>query len=210
MTKELKILYEDDNIISVDKPAGIATAHEKGKPTLLSLLEEKYNKKFFTVHRLDKDVSGVIIFVKNEDAHKQLSKLFENQEVQKTYLALVHGIVKDDEGVIDKLIRQFGSGRMGIDEQNGKKSITKFKVLERRNNTTLLEINLLTGRRHQIRVHLYSIGHPIVGDKMYGDKVLQTNYTRLMLHAGEIKFRFEQGNDLIIRSELPLLFRIKN
>ena len=112
--------------------------------------------------------------------------------------------------MIDKLIRQFGSGRMGIDEQNGKKSITKFKVLERRNNTTLLEINLLTGRRHQIRVHLYSIGHPIVGDKMYGDKVLQTNYTRLMLHAGEIKFRFEQGNDLIIRSELPLLFRIKN
>lgn len=201
MNVELKILYEDDNIISIDKPYGISTAHEKGKPTLLSLLEEKYNKKFYTVHRLDKDVSGVIIFAKNEETHKYFSKLFENREVQKTYIALVHGIVENEEGIIDKPIRQFGSGRMGVDKVNGKKSITQFQVLERRNTNTLLEIKPLTGRRHQIRVHLYSIGHPVVGDKMYGDKTLQVSYPRLMLHASELIIKQKSENFISINSE---------
>ncbi|MFC2139528.1 RluA family pseudouridine synthase [Bacteroidota bacterium] len=205
MTDNLKILYEDDEIISLDKPAGIASAHEKESVTLLLLLEKKYEEKFFVVHRLDKDVSGVILFAKNENSHRYLSKLFEEKKVDKTYIALVHGLIENEKGIIDKPIRQFGSGRMGIDEQNGKESITKYRILKRSKRFSQIEIKLITGRRHQIRVHLYSIGHPIVGDPLYGDRSIQKQYPRLMLHACEIRFTLQSGKEIKIKSELPNL-----
>jgi len=206
METELTILFEDDNIIAVDKPVGISTAHEKGRETILSILENRLNKKFFTVHRLDKEVSGTLIFAKNKDAHKYLSILFEQKKINKTYTALVHGVMDTDEGTIDKPIRQFGSGRMGIDEKEGKKSITDYKVIKRFDESTLLEAHPRTGRRHQIRVHLYHIGHPVVGDNSYGDILIQKNYKRLMLHAKSVSFITRIGTTIEISAHLPEVF----
>ncbi len=204
----LNILYEDDNIIAVNKPEGISSIRENDKSavTVHSILQKEYDEKLFIVHRLDKDVSGVLLFAKNSSAHKFLNKQFENHLIQKKYIALVHGIIREDSGLINKKIRQFGSGRMGVDEIKGKKSTTKFDVLERFNSFTLLKLTPETGRRHQLRVHLYSIGHPIVGDLHYGEKSLQKNFSRLMLHAEEIEFFIDNENKIKVKSPLPESF----
>ncbi|MEJ5351570.1 MAG: RluA family pseudouridine synthase [Melioribacteraceae bacterium] len=205
---EIKILYEDNNVIAVDKPEGISSIKESDKSieTVHSILQKKYEEKLFIVHRLDKDVSGVLIFAKNSSMHKFLNQQFENHLVEKNYVALVHGILKEDSGLINKKIRQFGSGRMGIDEVQGKESRTKFNVIERFNSYTLLKLTPETGRRHQLRVHLYSIGHPIVGDLKYGEKNSQKNFSRLMLHAEEIEFFVEEKKKVKIKSPLPESF----
>jgi 23S rRNA-/tRNA-specific pseudouridylate synthase len=119
---------------------------------------------------------------------------------------LVHGIVKNN-GEIRKPIREFGSGRMGIDERNGKPSATKYNVIKQLNNLTLLELNPSTGRRHQLRVHLYSIGHPIVGDLRYGDKEVQEKYPRLMLHAKSIEFELPDDKKMFVESKIPESFQ---
>jgi len=205
---KLKILYEDDNIIAVDKPEGISSIKENNKSaeTVHSILQKEFDEKLFIVHRLDKDVSGVMLFAKNSSTHKFLNKQFENHLIEKKYIALVHGIIRENTGLIDKKIRQFGSGRMGVDEIKGKESRTKFDVLERFNSFTLLKLIPETGRRHQLRVHLYSIGHPIVGDLHYGEKSLQKNFSRLMLHAEEIEFFIEDEKKMKIKSPLPESF----
>jgi len=205
---KLKILYEDDNIIAVDKPEGISSIKENNKSaeTVHSILQKEFDEKLFIVHRLDKDVSGVMLFAKNSSTHKFLNKQFENHLIEKKYIALVHGIISENTGLIDKKIRQFGSGRMGVDEIKGKESRTKFDVLERFNSFTLLKLIPETGRRHQLRVHLYSIGHPIVGDLHYGEKSLQKNFSRLMLHAEEIEFFIEDEKKMKIKSPLPESF----
>lgn len=205
---QLKILYEDENLIAVDKPEGIASISENNllKETAHSILENKFCQKFFIVHRLDKAVSGVILFAKNSKMHKFLNQQFENRQVKKKYIALVHGVIKENNGIIDKPIREFGSGRMGIDIEKGKISLTKFNVLERFNSYTLIELNPQTGRRHQLRVHLYSISHPIVGDIHYGDKLTQKEYPRLMLHAKEIEFFIDGQKKLKIEAEIPESF----
>lgn len=205
---EIKILYEDNNVVAVDKPEGISSIKEniKSIETVHSILQKKYEEKLFIVHRLDKDVSGVLIFAKNSSMHKFLNQQFENHLIEKNYVALVHGILKEDSGLINKKIRQFGSGRMGIDEVQGKESRTKFNVIERFNSYTLLELTPETGRRHQLRVHLYSIGHPIVGDLKYGEKNSQKNFSRLMLHAEEINFFVEDKKKVKIKSPLPESF----
>lgn len=205
---QLKILYEDDNIIAVDKPEGISSIKENDKSaeTVHSILQKECDEKLFIVHRLDKDVSGVMLFAKNSSMHKFLNKQFENHLIEKKYIALVHGILSENTGLINKKIRQFGSGRMGIDEMKGKKSRTKYDVLERFNSFTLLKLTPETGRRHQLRVHLYSIGHPIAGDLHYGEKSLQKNFSRLMLHAEEIEFFIEDEKKMKIKSPLPESF----
>jgi len=205
---KLKILYEDDNIIAVDKPEGISSIKENNKSaeTVHSILQKEFDEKLFIVHRLDKDVSGVMLFAKNSSTHKFLNKQFENHLIEKKYIALVHGIISENTGLINKKIRQFGSGRMGVDEIKGKESRTKFDVLERFNSFTLLKLIPETGRRHQLRVHLYSIGHPIVGDLHYGEKSLQKNFSRLMLHAEEIEFFIEDEKKMKIKSPLPESF----
>ncbi|MCX7797026.1 MAG: RNA pseudouridine synthase [Melioribacter sp.] len=205
---KLKKLYEDENIVAIDKPEGIASIPESNPliESIFSILQKEYLKKIFIVHRLDKEVSGVLLFAKNSDTHKFLYEQFFNYTVDKTYIALVEGVVIEDFGTIDKPIRQFGSGKMGIDELKGKKSITYFKVLERFSNYTLLELKPKTGRRHQIRVHLYSIGHPVVGDLHYGDIIRQKKFSRLMLHAHKLEFFVREGKKLLIESKLPNSF----
>lgn len=204
----LNILYEDDNFVAVDKPAGIASISESNTSiqTIHSLLEKKYSSKIFIVHRIDKEVSGIILFAKNPKAHKYLNNLFASRSIKKNYIVLVHGTIKKDQGRIDKPIREFGSGRMGIDEKKGKRSITDFTVIKRFKEFSLLDVSILTGRRHQIRVHLYSIGHPIAGDIRYGNKISQHNFPRIMLHANRVEFKLQNNQNIIINSPLPKTF----
>ncbi len=199
------IIYEDNNLIAAEKPEGLASISENDTSieTLHSILEKKFNQKLLIVHRLDKEVSGIILFARNPKTHKLLNDQFADRTVQKYYIALVHGNVVKDTGVINKPIREFGSGRMGVDETKGKPSSTAYKVLERFKNYTLLELNPSTGRRHQLRVHLYFIGYPIVGDMRYGDKNIQQNFPRLMLHAKSIELEIQKGKRLTFNSEIP-------
>lgn len=200
------ILYEDTELIAVDKPIGVASIAERtaGVPNLLQQLCEQFGQKLYVVHRLDKEVSGAIIYARTADAHRRLNELFAGRMVQKTYMALVHGRPVPAAGDIERPIRECGSGRMAVDDRRGKPSLTLYKTLEHRQGISLLEINPHTGRRHQIRVHLYSIGHPIIGDLRYGDKNLQSSYPRLMLHCHRMVFPWHGA--LTITSPLPELF----
>lgn len=205
----IPVLYEDDGIIAVDKPAGISSIPERdlSVESVLSILEKQIKQKLFIVHRLDKEVSGVMLFAKNALAHKYLNEEFFGRNVKKTYLALTLGTIHEAKGKIDKPIRQFGSGRMGVDEKKGKPSLTRYEVLKRFDAHTLLYACPVTGRRHQIRVHLYHLGHPVAGDPLYGDRNIQKNYPRLMLHAERIQFNNSLEKEIIIDSKPPEEFK---
>jgi RluA family pseudouridine synthase len=220
------ILFENDDIIGVDKPPGIASIPERQEtaPNVLAQLSARSQHKIYVVHRLDKDASGVILFAKNALTHKYLSQQFTRRSVKKTYLALVHGVIADRRGVIDKPLRQFASGRVAVDSERGKPCVTEFAVAQRFDSYTLVRAYPLTGRLHQLRVHFYSIGHPIVGDRLYGPRhgltpaTTRTNteisvpqcispcpsvLKRLMLHAEKITFELPSGEDLTIESPIP-------
>ncbi len=209
MSISLDILYEDGNIVAVNKPVGIASISENDLhlQTIHSLLEEKYSQKIFIIHRIDKEVSGIILFAKNSSAHKFINNQFSKRTIKKNYTALIHGIIDSNNGRINKPIREFGSGRMGIDEKNGKQSITEFSVIKKFEEYSLLDVSIITGRRHQIRVHLYSIGHPVVGDLRYGDRKIQEQHPRLMLHASRIELNLPGNTNKIIESPIPEVFR---
>jgi tRNA pseudouridine32 synthase/23S rRNA pseudouridine746 synthase len=204
----IAILYENDDFIAVDKPIGLASIPERdrGKISLLKLLSEARHQKFFVVHRLDKQVSGVILFAKTAETHRYLNELFEQRNIHKTYLAIVHGLIEEDSGTIDKPLRRFGSGRMGEDPGKGKPCLTQYTVEKRCSGYTRVNVYPQTGRKHQIRAHFFSIGHPIVGDTIYGDKSFQKKYPRLMLHALAIRFSSPEQEDLLIESPSPLVF----
>jgi len=228
----LPILYQNDDIIAVDKPPGLASIPErdKTKESVLAQLSRVYPHKIYVVHRLDKNASGVILFAKNARTHKYLSRQFTSRTVKKTYLALVQGVVAEGRGVIDKPLRQFASGRVAVDTAGGKPSTTEFEVVQRLDSYTLVRAYPLTGRLHQLRVHFYSIGHPIVGDRVYGPKNPPINpsragsrdwgakygiylapgftggFERLMLHAERIIFRLPSGEELTIESPIPDFF----
>ncbi|MGK9475704.1 RluA family pseudouridine synthase [Melioribacter sp. OK-6-Me] len=189
---EIDIIYEDDSLIAVNKPEGIAAIPESNNMAinLYKMLSEKYGRKIYVVHRLDKEVSGIIIFAFNSETHRELNLLFESRNVQKTYKALIIGKPEADEGIINYPLRQFGSGRMGVDHEKGKPSETYYEVLKYYNGHALVKLNPLTGRRHQLRVHMYSIGCPIAGDLKYGNREVQKKYPRLMLHAESIRFDY--------------------
>jgi len=204
-THNVDILFEDKDLIAVNKPTGLAsiTENDVEKDSLHSLLEEKLQQKMFVVHRLDKEVSGVILFAKNARTHRMINRQFNERTIKKSYLALVRGSVEENDGIIKKAIREFGSGRMGIDEKKGKRSETKYHVMQRVKDYTLLELNPSTGRRHQLRVHLYSIGHPIAGDLRYGDKTVQQNFPRIMLHARKIELKLAGNKIIAVEAPVP-------
>jgi tRNA pseudouridine32 synthase/23S rRNA pseudouridine746 synthase len=210
----MNILFENDNIIAVDKPAGIACIAERDreKDNLHAKLSAMYPHKIFIVHRLDKEASGVVLFAKNTAVHKHLCQQFAKHTVEKTYIALVHGSITNDNGRVDKPLRQFGSGRVAVDMERGKPSVTEFEIIERFKDFTLVHAYPVTGRRHQLRVHFYSIGHPIVGDPLYGQhRALshesRTTDLRLMLHASKITFTLPGGRKMTIESPLPESFK---
>jgi RluA family pseudouridine synthase len=201
-----KVLFESDDLLAVDKPEGVVSISEAGRGGLPEMLRPVYGGPLYPVHRLDREASGVIVFAKNPDMHRHLNGEFDRRSVRKTYLALVHGVMQVNRGVVNQPIREFGSGRMGLDPKRGKPSTTKFKVYERLPGYTLVRAYPLTGRRHQIRVHLYSLGHPIVGDLKYGERAIQEKFPRLMLHALEIEFTLPSGERLKIESPVPESF----
>jgi len=205
----ISILYEDDDIVALDKPEGLAAIPQRGpqSESLLGLLQARRGERLYIVHRIDKETSGVIVFAKNAETHRRLNGQFENRTVRKQYLALVHGVVPDDEGMIDAPLRQFGSGRVAVDPERGKASITEFRVQDQFRSSTLVEAYPRTGRRHQIRVHLYHLGHPIAGDRLYGDKTQQTPYPRLMLHAHTLTLHLPFHNNLTLEAPIPQSFK---
>ena len=205
----ITILYQDDDCVAVMKPAGVAAIPEKaGDDACLSaLLARQLGRRAYPVHRLDKDVSGVILYALTAEAHRFLNTAFEQRDVHKTYLAVVHGHVAADCGLIKRPLREFGSGRMGVDDAKGKPSETRFEVLKRNEKFSLVRLNPLTGRRHQLRVHLYSIGHPIAGDARYGDPALRNGHPRLMLTATGLSLHLPSGVRLDRQGVVPDDFR---
>ena len=160
------------------------------------------------VHRLDKDTSGLIIVAKNDKTHMDLSEMLKNHEVKKTYIALVRGVVKENEATINMPIARSTKDRkkMAVDKK-GKNAVTHFKVLKRYDGYTLLEINIETGRTHQIRVHLSYIGYPIVGDIVYSNGKNPFGVTGQMLHAKKLEFMHPiTGQVLNLEAPLPKYF----
>lgn len=188
--EDIRIVRETPDLLVVDKPSGVLTMPARGELAkakhLVGLLHQRFGK-VFVVHRLDRDASGLILFARTEKAHRYYSGLFETRAVEKHYLVAAEGKVKDERGEIDKPLKQRGSGRVSV-AFDGKASVTTYKVLERHKTATVLDVSIATGRRHQIRAHLYSIGHPVIGDPMYGDAAKQAKYPRLMLHAWKLRF----------------------
>jgi len=200
------VLFENADYLAVDKPEGIVSIAEAGRGGLPELLKDVFAGRLYPVHRLDREASGVIVYAKNADAHRQLNGQFDRREVRKTYLALVLGATGPASGLINAPIREFGSGRMGVDARRGKPSSTEWKVAERLDGATLVRVYPATGRRHQIRVHLYHIGHPILGDLKYGDPTIQGRYPRLMLHAVAIEFALPSGERVTVEAPIPPSF----
>lgn len=207
-TVTIPILYETADYLAVNKPEAIASIPERrpGTESVVQTLQRERGEKLFVVHRLDKEVSGVLVFARNAAAHRHLNTRFDKRAVRKTYLAVVHGGIAAPGGSIKNPIRQFGSGRMGAD-RNGKRAETDYDVVERWPSATFVKIFPRTGRRHQIRVHFYSIGHPVVGDRRYGDPALQGNFQRLMLHALQISFLLPTLERVSIEAEPTASFR---
>ena len=204
----IQILFDEENVLAVYKPEGIASIRERHKesPFLQGLLADQLGCRLYVVHRLDKDVSGVILFARTAEAHRSLNLQFESREVEKSYRALVYGALPEDEGVIDEPLREFGSGRVAVDRERGRACRTEFRVVDRLAGWTLLEVTPLTGRRHQIRAHLYSIGHPVAGDPLYGDRRSRLGMSRLMLHAGSITFRLPERGTTTVEAPCPESF----
>jgi RluA family pseudouridine synthase len=199
-----KVLLEDDRLVAFDKPSGLASIRERGAEdnSLHALASARAGAKLFVVHRLDKDTSGVILFAKDAATHKRLSALFETRQVEKLYLAWVLGSVARPSGLIDARLREFGSGRTGVDPR-GKPASTQWSAVKREKDRTLLEVSPRTGRRHQIRVHLYSIGHPVLGDRTYGEARPVGGAPRLMLHARDLSFPWDAPEPLRLTAPPP-------
>ena len=203
-----EILFENAVVLAVNKPEGLSAIPEgvAGRDCLLWQLETQVGHKLYIVHRLDKEVSGVILFAKDAATHKLLNEQFSSRQVHKRYLALTHGIIAADQGTIDAPLREFGSGRVGVDPQKGKPCQTDFTVLRRLKRSTLVAAHPSTGRRHQLRVHFYSIGHPLAGDLRYGERQVQQTFPRLMLHAEQITFALPAGEQVTVTVALPAAF----
>jgi pseudouridine synthase, RluA family len=186
----IEIIYEDANIVVINKPPNILVIpdqHTKEKETLVGILNKQLKQKMWVVHRIDRDTTGVLIFAKNAETHKFISMQFEKSQVKKKYLALLSGVLEDEEGIIDKPIL-ISKREVSIDD-SGKKSVTNFKVLERFKGYTFVQAQPQTGRRHQIRIHFWSLGHPLVIDAEYGsaDPILLSSLKRKYKEKDGIK-----------------------
>ena len=210
----IEILHEDRDVIVVDKPAGlltISTDREKSRTAYFILTDyarkgmAKSRNRIFIVHRLDRETSGILIFAKNEEAKFRLQSQW--RDTTKKYLAVVHGHCEMREKTITTYLaeNQAYGVYTTLDPRKGKLSHTAYKVLKETREFSLLEVTLLTGRKHQIRVHLADIGHPVVGDKRYGKE--HKAYQRLALHARAISFKHPfTGEQLTFTSKTPVFF----
>ena len=196
----MKIIHEDPQLIIVNKPAGLSVlpdGWEKDSEYLVKLLEEQFGKTWI-VHRLDKITSGVMVFARDADTHRALNIQFETHEAQKTYHAILEGNPKWEEKVVKYPLRaNVGhKHRTVVDDKNGKPSETRFRVIKRLQEAALVEAKPLTGRTHQIRVHAYALGHPLVEDILYGARD-QYGLPRPMLHAQTLSFVHPAANERV-------------
>ncbi len=209
------IIFQNDHFIALNKPAGLLSIPDRfGKdPSLKSILQDQFGK-IFTVHRLDKETSGLIVFAKDETTHKILSQKFEGRDVEKYYLGLVQGTMMNKKGTIDVPIMEHpGKTTLMMTHKKGKPSVTDFEVLEEFGNFSLVQFQIHTGRTHQIRVHMKHLGNTIVCDNLYGDgqpvllSAIKRKYNlskneleerpilnRLALHSFQLKFKDADGN----------------
>ncbi|MCZ2223826.1 MAG: RNA pseudouridine synthase [Chitinophagales bacterium] len=220
--QKLDIILENKYFIAINKPSGVLSVPDRkqSEPSLKDFLISKYGQ-IFTVHRLDKDTSGVIVFAKDAETHKQLSKLFESRGVEKFYVGLVHGKLLHSTGSIDApiMMHPADNGTMII-HKKGKPSLTDYKLLEQFKYFSWVQFQIHTGRTHQIRIHCQNIGNSIVCDNLYGDgkpiflSSLKKNFklsknadeeypilNRLALHSSILKFNFNNESFLL---EAPL------
>ncbi len=213
----LDIVYEDDDVIVVNKPQGMVVHPAPGHPdhTLVNAL--LYHSPLSTingtfrpgiVHRIDKDTSGLLMVAKNDLAHQSLAEQLRNKTNKREYLALVYGQIKEDEGTIDApLGRNPQDRKKQAVVKGGRHAVTHFKVIKRYDNFTLIKCILETGRTHQIRVHMKYIGHPLVGDPLYGPrKVIGKNGQ--FLHAALLGFKHPRtGKEMVFEAPLPENFQ---
>ncbi len=198
---DLDIIHEDDDIIVINKPRGMVVHPAAGNytGTLVNALLSHCSGALSDingvirpgiVHRIDKDTSGVLVVAKNNRAHTLLSEMLKEHEVNRIYIAVAEGIITEERGTVDAPIGRHPVDRkkMAVNTRNGRKAVTHFKVLERFEKTTLLELRLETGRTHQIRVHMSYIGHPLVGDCVYGRKKQVYELEGQALHANTLGF----------------------
>ncbi len=215
----VEVIYEDNDIIVVNKPKGMVVHPANGNPdgTLVNAIMAMCKDSLSgiggeirpgIVHRLDKDTSGLLIVAKNDKAHINMSEQIKNREVKKIYIALVRGVVSENEATINMPIGRSTKDRkkMAV-RKDGKEAVTHFKVLKRYNKYTLLEVKIDTGRTHQIRVHMAEIGHPVVGDMVYSNGKNEFGVEGQMLHAKSLDFKHPiTGKQMHLEAELPEYF----
>ena len=215
----IDVLYEDEDLLVINKQPGIpvhpspghdsdtivnALLHYLGKTGKLSSIGGELRPGI--VHRLDKDTSGVLIIAKNNMAHESLSSDFAGRRVTKTYEAFVKGVVRSDEGIIDKPIARSAKHRKKFTvTENGRDAVTHYRVIDRRNETSWLSLEPKTGRTHQLRVHLSHMGHPIIGDPIYARKAHQSEYIALV--AKELTINHpKSGKPMTFKAPYPAHF----
>ena len=219
----LDIVYEDEDIIIINKAKGMVVHPANGNytGTVVNSLMHSHEGRLSSingvvrpgiVHRIDKDTSGIIVVAKNDNAHKKLSDQFKVHSISRKYVALVKGIIKEDELTIDKPIGRSTKDRkkMAVTDKNSRNAVTHISVLRRfyTSNVTLVEARLETGRTHQIRVHMASLHHPLIGDEVYGKKDPKFKVEGQMLHSYEIVFSHPiTGKQMTLRAELPEYFK---
>ena len=206
------IVHSGSDFLVINKPSGLLThpRNEKDqRESVASWLAEHYPGAVFA-HRLDKETSGLLLIARTPEALAYFRALFHDHKIQKTYLALVYGTVKDDHGTIDAPLFKFGTRQSMKPPRDGHATLeraarTDYKVLKRFEHYTLLEISPKTGRTHQIRIHLRSIGHPIVCDPIYAEKsrLCPVELGRLFLHAQKLSFTAPDGQAMTLEAELP-------
>jgi 23S rRNA pseudouridine1911/1915/1917 synthase len=208
----IKVIFEDDSLIVVEKPAGLltmATETERSR-TLYAILREAANRKrekIFIVHRLDREASGLLVFAKTVEAKEKLQDQFKDHSAGRRYIALVEGRVTPDNFTIRSYLAENSAFRVYSPRKpgEGKRAVTHVHVIKGNPKTTLVEVRLETGRKHQIRVHLAERGHPIVGDKTYGSR--SNLIQRLALHAAHLDFRHPvNGHPMHFETDYPESF----
>ena len=207
MTPYLSIVYQDDDLLIVNKPSGLLTVPGKA-PKHADCLIARINRVFPTakiVHRLDMATSGIICLAMHKEAHRNLSIQFQDRKTAKRYIARVFGKLEQETGSVDlPLICDWPNRpKQMVDHDNGKPSLTHFKVLEYEQNATRVELTPITGRSHQLRVHMLSLGHPILGDKLYAHSEAFAMAPRLQLHAEMLTLAHPASGETLIFEAAP-------